>query len=64
MRQADMIHAFLSESFPAPSKDWARRILADPHATYIQKRLANEALLPRIGRHEKQPVEEDDGQPF
>ena len=55
----ERLHAFLSESFPSPSKDWARRLLDDPHATYLQKRLAKEALTPKF-RRSREPGDDDD----
>ena len=53
------ICSMLAEPFPEPSKDWARKLLDDQHATALQKRFAAEALLPRFGRnHERQPGED------
>lgn len=60
MNHMARIRELLSAKPSAPSKDWARKLLDDPHATYLQKRMASEALLPRIGQRERQPGEDDE----
>jgi|SRR3990167_7163446 len=46
----EQIRELLRNQASAPSKDWARKLLDDPRATYLQKRLAKEALVPRFRR--------------
>lgn len=53
------IREMLKQPFPEPSKDWARRILEDSRATYLQKRMAKEALTPRL-RRAREPGDDDD----
>ena len=55
--QLERIREFLREPFPAPSRDWARKLLDDPCATALQKHMAREALMPRF-RRAREPGED------
>ena len=50
---------FASEGFRPPSKEWARKILADPKSTLLQIKFATEALQGRK-RVTREPGDDDE----
>ncbi len=53
------IAEILKDPFPAPSRDWARKLLDDPHASPLQRRMASEALEPYF-RRSRSPGDDDE----